>query len=265
MAVSRLKGNSSKNDNISNILYNLAKIWNDKKYVIRGWAQKPIGFGLKQSEFSDFEEKSNSTKERKFREYKHELLESKLIHEVYTKNKKSGRPYYQITPIGIAYLVQNSELETKDIRDCFDILIYYNKNKIDFKWKNEYEYSFKKSCELVSGNAYITTFDSIIGDDLKSDLTIGVHTIFHGKENMADYRNASQYIIGNMCWFLLQFDTVQKNVGDWAKKSGNKEFQSVRVSKELIKVGVDYGKNILKNILQKETSRVKEIISEIKY
>ena len=260
MAVLSSKDNMTKIENSQMILYHLIHIWENKDNEIRGFGKKFIGYGLKQFEFSNYKKHNHHTNERKFREYKKELMESKLIHEIHTKNNKLGRPFYQITPLGVAYLVQNLKLGTKDLKNCFNITAYFYKNKIDFKLKESYEYYFKKSCQLVSGDQKYTTFQSIIGDDLEIDLTLDVEQYVHNYNDIQGYRKASHHIIGNMCWLLLQFDTIQKNASEWAKSVGNNKFISIRVSKEILKIGKKYGEDILKNILQLEAKRIEEII-----
>jgi hypothetical protein len=259
LAVSSVKENRTKIENAQTILYHLTNIWKSKDFEIRRFG-KFLGYGLKQFEFSKYDKHNYHTNERKFREYKNELLEARLIHEIHTKNKKSGRPFYQITPIGVAYLVQNLKVGSKDLKNCFDVITYFYKNEMDIKLKEDYEYYFKKSCQLISGNQVSTTFQSIIGDDFKADLTIDVGHYFHGYNDTHGYRKTSHHIIGNMCWLLLQYDTVQKNASEWAKSVDNNKFISIRVSKEILKIGKKYGESILKNILQSEIKRIERII-----
>ena len=109
MAVLRSKSNLTKEENFTNILYNLLEIQGDKCYARRGFNKKLKGYGVKQSEFSNFKDKGHPTSERKFREYKEELIHRGFIEEFYTKNKQAGRPYYTITPIGVVYLVKYSD------------------------------------------------------------------------------------------------------------------------------------------------------------
>lgn len=254
MSVLRLK---SKNENIDLILYNLVQIWNNKLYAIRAFGNKDKGFGLKQNEFSDFEDTENTINERKFREYKDEMMETALIREVFTKNKKKGRPFYQITPMGISYLLQsNFEITERNEKQCFDILIFYN-NTLNLKWKDANFGYLKQSCSLVSGDDWSTDVDSILGNDEDTDQKIKVAYIPHNKD--IDYKLVAFHILGNMCWFAYQYDRLQVKVGKWAKSVGNDQFIVDRQTQKTIKTGKEYGKMILK-LLEQQSKEIFAII-----
>ena len=127
MAVLGSKYNLKKEENFTNILYNLLEVHGKKYYARYGFGKKLKGYGVKQSEFSEFENKAHPTSERKFREYKEELIHRGFIEKFYTKNKKAGRPFYKITPIGIVYLVKNIDRFTKNtVTSIYKILIDYS-------------------------------------------------------------------------------------------------------------------------------------------
>ena len=261
MAVSRIKENYSKNENICNILYHLATIWNNDQYVVRSWG-KNRGYALKQTEFSNFKEKEdkkicNPTNERKFREYKEELLHRKLIHELFTKSNESGRPYYQITPLGVAYLIQNIEPTNSEVKDFISVIEYYLKGKHSFEYnkiKPLLKPVFSDSCKLISFEDNQTIIQTKLVHNIRLDL-------FYVGTEKTDYSKISHYIIGNMCWFVLA--SLSFGISQTKDKTERKQLKELRTKvlpKEIAKYGKAFAKEI-SELLEMQNNVVKEVLT----
>ena len=128
-------------ENMTNILYHVFRVHNDKVYAIHGWGKKIIGYGIKQTSFDNFNSKQHPINERKFRIHRQTLLDNRLI-EVFDKSKRvKGGPYYSITPLGLLFLLTKiKKYEKNMITDIFKVLDFTRlrnqKMRFDVKlWK----------------------------------------------------------------------------------------------------------------------------------
>jgi len=92
----------------------------DKKFKVVGWGNKTKAYGLKPSEFHEFE---NCTR-RMFYQCRYSLLAQNFIKEIKTdKTKKSNhKPKYGITPLGIIKLFQSKPIGLQEFNDFMKML-----------------------------------------------------------------------------------------------------------------------------------------------
>jgi hypothetical protein len=135
-------------ESILDILSTLKSIQNNKRYEIRGWNKRLLGYGLKQTEFDKLED--SKTTERQFRTYKMDLLDYRFI-EIYDKNKRvKGRDRYSITPIGLLFLYKYRHDSAYDLFDYFKRITFNREFKIEKKsWKFFRESQINKSMNLL--------------------------------------------------------------------------------------------------------------------
>lgn len=119
----RLKSNLKKDESFAYILYHLFRVFGDKNYAVHGWGNKIVGYGIKQAVFEKFKKEKYPVNERIFRERKKELLDRRFIEIFYKSNRVKVRPYYEITPLGLFYMLSKLEIYEKNtITDIFKVL-----------------------------------------------------------------------------------------------------------------------------------------------
>ena len=111
----RLNSNLTQKQAFTHILHQLLDVHDNNQHAIRGWGQKLLGYGLKQTEFDLFKNSTYFVTTRIFRYNVDELLEKQLI-RVFDKSTKTKKgPFYSITPLGLFYLLQHVEKFPKNI------------------------------------------------------------------------------------------------------------------------------------------------------
>jgi len=133
---------------ILDILSTLNSIQNNERYSIRGWNNRLLGYGLKQTEFDKLV--SSKTTERQFRTYKSNLLDYRFM-EIYNKRQRvKGRDRYSITPIGLLFLYKHRHNSMYDMFDYFKRITLVKEFKIDKKsWKFFSESQINKAMDLL--------------------------------------------------------------------------------------------------------------------
>jgi len=109
----------------------------EKRYKIAGWGNKIIGYGLKPSEFDNFEDSSRSM----FYKNKNELLSQKYIESARTDKTKSTnhKPRYSITLLGILKLFQTKSIGSEGFKNIMQILSTHYPNDYDSNYSPSWE------------------------------------------------------------------------------------------------------------------------------
>jgi hypothetical protein len=130
----RLNSNLTQKQAFTHILYHLLDVHDNNQHAIRGWGQKLLGYGLKQTEFDLFKNSTYFVTTRIFRYNVDELLEKQLI-RVFDKSTKTKKgPFYSITPLGLFYLLQHVEkFSNNKITQIFKLLEFSSSNNKNFK------------------------------------------------------------------------------------------------------------------------------------
>lgn len=97
------------------------------------YRKKLQGFGLYETKFDEYKPK---TSRKIFRKRSREFLDLRLIEKLKSNDHKSD--YYSITPLGIAYLFQQENIENKyQVRRIIQFLQFYFKKFIEENYKKE--------------------------------------------------------------------------------------------------------------------------------
>jgi len=91
----------------------------ERSKEVRGWGNRIKGYGLSGSDFNDFENCSR----RIFNHRKDEFLASKIITSLKTRRKKTK--HYSITPLGVALLFHDSDMDFHQFKKTLDFLFPY--------------------------------------------------------------------------------------------------------------------------------------------
>lgn len=277
MAVSRVKWYFSKEPYYSHILYHLVDIYGDKMYEIVGYKKKVLGYGIQQYEFSKIKDTAYPITERMFREYKDGLIKWGYIKEVYAR-RKDKRPRYMITPLGVAYLVQNMEISKNGLSKCVKVIMQYykgDKKGLNFKKLGPYIHTFKEACDLFRFDKYQITIQTKIlpgigqvdivfpgerSPDTKVDMRFIPYT-FHPKGLEKNFETVSDYLISNMCWLLVSVAIPALQVLE-PKEKKELEFEEMfdSLTPQIIKLAKTFGQKVSKH-LESQNNLVKLVLA----
>ncbi|MEO9309958.1 MAG: hypothetical protein ABI337_06650 [Nitrososphaera sp.] len=141
---------------------------------VRGWGNKKVGMGLRESDFDKFQNCSR----RIFNSRKKRFLKLRLIEYIDRKKGKRDK-FYKITPLGVMYYFQNTQLNKKELTWFWQ---YASKLEMD---------RFKKFTPKIGNEnlkkAFIErseTFYNEILQDIKSKLpSLPIQTLINAATN----------------------------------------------------------------------------------
>jgi len=136
-----------------------------EKGIEKRYWKKVQGYGVTEADFEKDKNEYRKTSSKIFRDKKKLLLDSKFILQLRSKNKKSK--YFGITPLGIIFLHQNREIDSKfAIQRTFTILKFYFENFL----RTHYKKSVLSDFKLVTSNLLFEIKDNFDVDVLANIL-----------------------------------------------------------------------------------------------
>jgi len=124
----RLNYSKTSFQTILDILSDLARVQNDKRYVIRGWGKGIKNYGLKQKDFDEIDSHRQTlfkSTTSQFKNYKIDLENFRFI-EVYDKTNRVKRgPYYSISPLGLLFLLKFQKQFT--VNSTIEMFSYFSR------------------------------------------------------------------------------------------------------------------------------------------
>lgn len=248
------------NKTILDILSKFPPIQNKGKYEFhrRG---KSFFYGLKSSDFNKFDFDNG---DRIFNYWRDKLVEMRLLLKIFP-DKEKGSPY-AITPFGIAYLIQNTELDETQINNCINVIKHFYKGDttgIDLKDK---QLSFIKSCNMISFETHAIVFQTVLGDDMEVDLNIDITQKdktqpSKPEKDKEDFDDTAYHILGNACWLLLHLRSLELKASEYFESVENTGFMVHPYTKEVVKLGKAFGDKVVLESLSEESRRVVEILN----
>lgn len=243
------------NKTIIQILSKFPPIQNnvDFKYYRTG---KSFFYGLKSSDFNKFSEFENG--DRIFNHWRDKLVQMRLLFKIYPK-KERGSPY-AITPLGIAYLVQNLEQGEIEMLNCYNVILHFFKgDKTGLKFDKLHTilyYGFVNACQMIKFKQNEVIFEtSIIG---------GINfEIIHKKINSIE-DNSAYYLIGNMCWIAKSwhvYSMSQEMISKNNTKYDTLEQSYDLLTKEVKVFGQLFGEKVVMPLFEAHYGLAKAILN----
>lgn len=256
------------NRTIMEILRKFPAIQNKPQYEYhtRG---KGFYYGLKSSDFNKFDFNNG---DRIFNYWRDKLVEVRFLIKI-QPFKKKGSPY-AVTPLGIAYILQNLEvskpfvLDTDffdEVSNCLDVMLHFYKgDSFGLNYENNL-FHFWKACKMIEFGNFSNNLRTLVGDDLEFDMSLDLSVQDRVKTNNPDkekqvFQDVANHIIGSMCWLQLHNRKMQISGKKWAESVGNNYFEMQYVSDETIKLGKTFGDNVVLKTLAEESQRVVEVL-----
>ena len=187
------------NKTIISILSKFPPIQNNSVHEYFGVGSS-VFYGLKSSDFNEYTDFENG--DRIFNHWRDKLVGAGLLIKV-RQQKKRGSPY-AITPLGVAYLVQNSKMDKTDILNCINVAVHYFKDKKFDKTTFEFNKIidlfpiFVDSFNLIKFEKDVT----VIQTRLYFNIHLDLYQIAEEVKNI-NFAKIAYYLIGNLCWLIL--------------------------------------------------------------
>lgn len=192
-----------------NLLSYILETGTEKRY----W-NKIQGYGVAEADFEKGKVTYRKTSRKIFRDRKKQLLDSKFIVLLRTKNKKSK--YFGITPLGIIFLQQNRKIDSKFvIQRTFTILKFYFENFLKIHYKKSSLSHFK----LVTTNLLYEIIDTFETDVLSNILrSVCSGALIRPKEDSTEI--SLSYKLENIS--IVFYEYVIENDINWILFDGHK-------------------------------------------